>query len=91
MWNGSYQKLFEKEKVLIKEDACINFYNERRSLYLETDASGVGLAVGLLHIRNRMNCLWEEAPHNDILGPTVFTSKNLYSAGKRCSNIQREA
>ena len=28
--------------------ACMEFYDERKSLYLETDASGIGLSTGLL-------------------------------------------
>ena len=53
--NGSYQNLFDKAETLIKEDACMKFYDETRPLYLETDRPRVGLETGLLHIRNEMN------------------------------------
>ena len=55
MWNGSYQTIFDIAKVLIKEDACMKFYDVTGPVYLETDASGVGLGAGLLHIRDGMN------------------------------------
>ena len=40
MWNASYQALFDKAKLIIKEDACMKLHNEMKLLYLETDASG---------------------------------------------------
>ena len=40
-WNATYQKLFNKAKSIIKEDACMKFYDETQPLYLETDMSGV--------------------------------------------------
>ena len=33
MWNASYQALFDKAKLIIKEDACMKFY-EMRLLYM---------------------------------------------------------
>ena len=54
MWKGSYQKLSDKAKALIKEDACMKFFNESKALYQETDASRVGLGVWLLQIREGM-------------------------------------
>ena len=47
-WNVSYQALFNKAKLLIKSDMCMQFCNDTKPLYLETDASGVGLGVALL-------------------------------------------
>ena len=32
--NASYQKLFNREKAVIREDACIRFCDETRPLYL---------------------------------------------------------
>ena len=54
MWNGSYQILFDKVKTLIKEDDCMNVYDETRPLYLH--ASGVGMGAWILQIRDKMNC-----------------------------------
>ena len=35
------QKMFEETKAIIKEDACMKFYDATKALYIETDASGV--------------------------------------------------
>ena len=90
-WNATYQKIFDKAKSIIKQDACMKFYYETKPLYIQTDAPGVGLGVALIHIRSNKNCHWDEAPDNSILSPYVFTSKSLTEAEKRCSNIEREA
>ena len=42
-WNADYQKLFNKAKSIIEAEACIKFYDKTMPLYLETDASGIGL------------------------------------------------
>ena len=47
-WHASYQSLLNKAKLLIKSDMCMKFYNDTKLLYLETDASGVGLGTALL-------------------------------------------
>ena len=41
-WNTSYQQLFNKAKSIVK-DVCMKFHDDAKPLYLETDASGVGL------------------------------------------------
>ena len=28
MWNATYQKMFEEAMVIMKEDACMKFYNK---------------------------------------------------------------
>ena len=45
----------------------MRFYGKIKPLYLETDASGVGLGAGLLHIRDSMNRTPDEAPNSAIL------------------------
>ena len=35
---ASNQRLFNKAKLLMKEDACNKFYKEMKPLYIETDA-----------------------------------------------------
>ena len=44
----------------------MKFYDEMKSLYLETDTSAVGLAAGLLQTRGSMSCSSDEAPDNNI-------------------------
>ena len=55
-WNASYQSLFSKAKPLIKSDMCMKFYDDTKPLYLETDASGVGLGAALLQTQEGTTC-----------------------------------
>ena len=89
-WNESYQQLFNKAKLLIKVEMCIKFYYDTKPLYLETDASGIGLGVALLQLRDNMGCQKDTAPDNTILCPITFVSKSLRAARQRYSNIKCE-
>ena len=42
----------------------MKFYNALKPLYLETDASGIGLGADLLKVRDHMNCRHDEVPDN---------------------------
>ena len=90
MWNVSYQATYDKTKSLIKADVCMKFYYETKPLYLETDASRIGLGAALLQTRDGTTCLKDIAPDNTILRPIAFASKSLTSAEHRYSNIKRE-
>ena len=57
-WNESYQQTYNKAKSIIKKDMCMKFYNENKELFLETDASGVGLGAALLQLRD--NTAWQQ-------------------------------
>ena len=46
-----YQELYNRSKKIINLDACKKFYNASKPFYLETDASGISLGVGLLQVR----------------------------------------
>ena len=37
----NYQRLYDKMKLIVKEDTYMIFHDEMKPLYLETDASGV--------------------------------------------------
>ena len=76
-WNALYQQLFEKVKSLIKADVCMKFYNDTKLLYLETDASGIGLGAALLQLHNNTTCQKGMAPDNIILCLIEFASKSL--------------
>ena len=88
--NATYQKLFDKAKSIIKDDACVKFYYETQPLHLETDVSVVRLGAALLQSRSGISCPRDKAPENSILRPIMFASKSLSSAERRYSNIERE-
>ena len=88
--NASYQSLFVKAKLLIKADICMKFYDDGKSLYLETDASRMGLGAALLQTREGAMCQKDTVPDNTILWPIAFASKSLTSADCRYGNIERE-
>ena len=37
-----FPKIFDKAKSIVKDDICIKFYDETKTLNVERDASGVG-------------------------------------------------
>ena len=90
-WNATYQNMFDKAKAIIKEDACMKFHDETKLLYIETDASGVGLGAALVQTRSNTSCPRDEVLDISILRPIAFSSKSLTRAEKRYSNIEREA
>ena len=90
-WNASYQALFNKAKLLINSDMCMKFYDDTKPLYLETDASDVGLGAALLQMCEGTTCQKDTLPDNTILQPIAFASKSLTGAEHRYSNIEREA
>ena len=89
-WNASYQALFNKVKLLIKSDMCMKFYDDTKLLYLETDASGVGLSAALLQMHKGTTCQKVTVPTNTILHAITFTRKSLTGTECRYSNIGRE-
>ena len=78
-WNTSYQPLFDKAKSIVKVDVCMKFYNDAKSLYLETDASGVSLGAALLQLCKNIVCPKGIAPDNITFYPIAFASKSLTS------------
>ena len=91
MWHASDQQLCDKAKSLIKVEVCMKFYDDTKPLYLETDASGVGLGAALLQLCDDTACQRDMAPDNTSLRPTAFASKSLTGAKWRYSNIEWEA
>ena len=82
-WNASYQQLFNKAKSLIKLDVCMKFYDDNKPLYLETDASRIGLRAALLQLHDNTTCQKGKGPDNIILCPIAFASKSLTGAEQR--------
>ena len=69
----------------------MEFYDDTKLLYLETDASAVGLGAALLQMCKGATCQKDVVPDNTILCPVTFACKGLTGAGHRYSNIKREA
>ena len=90
-WNVSYQSLFVKAKLLIKTDVYKRVFDDGKSLFLETDTSGVGLQCALLQTWEGKTCQKDMVPDNTILHPIAFASKSLTSTECRYSNIERDA
>ena len=90
-WNASYQSLFNRVKLLIKSDMCMKFYNDTKSLYAETDTSGVGLGAALLQTQEGATCQKDTVPDNTVLHPIAFACKSLTGTEHRYSDIEREA
>ena len=67
----------------------MKFYDNTKLLYLETDASIVGLGAALLQMCKGTTCQKDTVPGNTILHPITFANKGLTGAGHRYSNIER--
>ena len=70
---------------------CMKFYDDTKLLYLETDASAIGLGAALLQLRDNTTCQTHMAPDNTILHPIAFVSKSLMGTECRYSNIECKA
>ena len=68
----------------------MKFYDDTKSLYLETDVSGVGLGAGLLQTQDGTACQKDMVPDKTILHPIAFASKSLMDTEHRYSNIEME-
>ena len=69
----------------------MKFYDNSKPLYLETDASSIGLGAALLQLCDNTLCQKGVAPQNITLQPIAFTSKSLTGVEWRYSNIKWEA
>ena len=68
----------------------MKLYNEKERLYIEMDASGVGLGAGLLLVRMECSFQKNKASDNAALHPIAFTSKSSTSRATRYSKTERE-
>ena len=69
----------------------MKFYGNSKPLYLDTDASGIGLGAALLQLHDNTICQKGVTPQNIALCPIAFASKSLTGVGQRYSNIEQEA
>ena len=52
-WHQHLTDAFNKAKNLVNKDCCLCYYNPNKSLFIETDASRVGLGVVLLQMDDK--------------------------------------
>ena len=61
----------------MKEDACMKFYVETKSLYIETNAHGFRLGATLLQPKSNTSCHKDKAQDNRVLRSIVSASKGM--------------
>ena len=73
-WNATYQVTFDKLKSLVCEDTTLRYFNMKKPVTIQVDASGKGLGAALIQ--------------DD--GPVAFASKVLTPTEQRYANNERE-
>ena len=73
-WNATYQVAFDKLKSLVCEDTTLRYFNMKKPVTIQVDASGKGLGAALIQ--------------DD--GPVAFASKALTPTEQRYANNERE-
>ena len=66
----------------------MKFDDETKPMYLEMDASEIGLGATLSQTRDCTTCPEDIAPDNTILRPITFSGKSMTSAEQQYSNIE---
>ena len=69
----------------------MKFYDETKTLYIETDASRVGLGAALLETRCGTSFPRDKVPDNSILRPIAFASKSLFSMEKKIQQHRKRS
>ena len=73
-WDATYQVAFDKLKSLVCEDTTLRYFNTKKPVTIQVDASGKGLGAALIQ--------------DD--GPVAFASKVLTPTEQRYANNERE-
>ena len=73
-WNATYQVTFDKLKSLVCEDTTLRYFNTKKPVTIQVDASGKGLGAALIQ--------------DD--GPVTFASKVLTPTEQCYANNERE-
>ena len=73
-WNATYQVTFDKLKSLVCEDTTLRYFNTKKPVTIQVEASNKGLGATLIQ--------------DD--GPVTFTSKVLTPTEQRYANNERE-
>ena len=75
--NDTYHDLYDRAKTITERHVTNALYNEKEQLYLETDASDIGLDASLLQVRDGIQLSRNGALQNKVLWPIAFASKSL--------------
>ena len=59
--------MFDRAKAIIKDKVYMEFYDETKPLYIETDGTRVILGTALLQTRSNTSFHRDEVPGNSIL------------------------
>ena len=70
------------------DSAVLQYFNPKEQVFIEADASGVGLGACLLQRDPSLECPADDPYYN--LRPVAFSSKSLTDTETRYSNIERE-
>ena len=73
-WNDSYQEAFDTVKQMVCKDTTLRYFDSRKPVVIQVDASQKGLGAALLQDGR----------------PVAFTSKALTPTEQRYANIERE-
>ena len=73
-WNDSYQEAFNTVKQMVGKDTTLRYFDSRKPVVIQVDASQKGLGAALLQDG----------------GPVAFASKALTLTEQRYANIERE-
>ena len=76
-------------KINHKTRCMHEFHDETKPLYIETEASGVGVEAALLQTRSNNSCPRDVAWDNSILRPIAFASKSLTGAEKKIQQYRK--
>ena len=90
-WHKHHTEAFENAKKLVSKDCCLRFYDSELPLYMEMDASKVGLGAALLQPQENYEYSDQDTPPTEDLRPVAYASKSLTSAESNYSNIEHEA
>ena len=71
-WNATYQVTFDKLKLLVCEDTTLRYFNMKKSVTIQVDASGKGLGAALIQDE----------------GPVTFASKALTPTEQRYAKMR---
>lgn len=92
VWTPNHTDVFEKAKRIIKKDCALQYYRPEKKLYIESDASKIGLGAALLQIDPKIQMDYDmEIPPTECLRPIAYGSKSLTTTEQNYSNIEREA